>query len=345
MAEEQYIINRRAKRDKYIQEKIKENKVKLKQRIENLRTQNTISSILKSQQSNNNIDKNINELIDKIKGDNPEFTQENVRTKLQQDYNIRDKKIKIPEFVSEIEADDIFDKISKQSISTIYKKARATSDPALKERLMQEYRNQNKAIRLAKIAAAAVVGAPQAPLAPQAPVGAPQAPLLGTPQAPLLGAPPKGVLTRAKAKITKTPLNLSLKNLLRKIKPGSAPSPPSSPSPSPPPSPPVARLITPPIGLPQAPPVAKPFFNITKKSASVQPAVILTKEEKQAIADVEKKIKADELLNAKTTAKEEKARLKAEKEANRQPYFGKKKTGKGFKKINPKYLYSYNTIN
>jgi hypothetical protein len=198
---------------------------------------------------------------------------------------------------------------------------------------MQEYRNQNKAIRLAKLAPA--VGAP-APVAPAPPTGLP-APPTGLPALP-------SVLTRAKAKATKTPLHLSLKNFIRKIKPGTAQPP------SPPPSPPVARLITPPsppVASLITPPVVKPFFNITKKSAPTGlPAVILTKEDKKAIADVEKRIQADELLNAKTTAKEERERKKAEKEANKQPYFGKKKqTGKGLQKINSKYLYSYNTIN
>jgi hypothetical protein len=319
--EEQYIINRRNRRQKYAENKAIENHNKLKRRIEDLRTKNVISSVLKSQRQTRNIDENINDLIDKIKGDNPEFTQENVRTKLQQDYDIRDKKIKIPEFVSETEADDLFDKISKQSISTIYKKARGTSDPVLKERLMQEYRNQNKAIRLAKLAQ------PSPP--PSPPPSAPPSPPIARFIIPKK-VKPASVRVRPIVNITRK----------RRNQPEPEPEPEPEQEPEPEPEPLVASLITQPV-------VKKPFFNITKKSAStVQPAVILTKEEKKAINAVEKKIKADELLNAKTTAKEEKARLKAEKEANKQPYFGKKKqTGKGFKKINPKYLYSYNTIN
>lgn len=335
--EEQYIINRRNRRQKYVENKAIVNHEKLKRRIEDLRTKNVISSVLKSQRQNRNIDENINDLIDKIKDTNPEYSQEQVRNKLQQDYDIRDKKIKIPEFVDDKTADDIFDKISLQSPSTILRKAKATTDPNLKERLLEQYKIRYQMEKIIKKGGI--------PPGPALPVGF--QPRMTTRSQTAQAVAPTLAQTMAQSQIQTRGMKqkVALKNLqqaqqtqAQQIGQAKGQTP--------------AQITQ---SIAQAPTQSQAMAQLPLTSQ-----IPLSKVELAALAKARQAILDDDLLNASTAiqetpneqkarlareAKEEKARLKAEKEANRQPYFGKKKTGKGFKKINPKYLYSYNTIN
>jgi len=201
MAEQQYIINKRARRDKYKEYKAIENNERLKQRVEDLKTKNTISSILKSQRTSKNIDDNINTLIDKIKDENPEFTQEQVKQQLQQKYDVRNAKV--PEFKSITEADEIFNKMQPLSRSSVYIKMKATQDPELKARLYELYKFKGKPTPIAPglppFLAPRPVGRPPGPAPAPAPIPAP-APPTGPPTPPtgpilpILPIPPTGPL-------------------------------------------------------------------------------------------------------------------------------------------------------
>jgi len=334
MSEEQYIINRRARRDKYKEYKAIENNERLKQRVEDMKTRNTISSILKSQKTNKNIDDNINTLIDKIKDENPEFTQEQVKQQLQQKYDVRNAKV--PEFKSISEADEIYNKMQTLGKSSVYNKMRATQDPELKARLYELYRLKGKP------AVAPIIPAPALPPAlpatgGPAPGGPALPPILPAPKT--RGRPPGAIIAPAPAPAQKkTPLKTSftqaLKNIIAKTKQQAPSSPPVARMITPP-SPPVARMITPPTLPPTPPPTPPPTkkkYDITKKTTAQPPQpVALSKAELKAIEDVKKRIAADDLLNASSNA---------------QPFFGKQKKtkGKGLKHINPKYFTSYNTM-
>jgi len=199
MAEEQYIINRRARRDKYKEYKAIENNERLKQRVEDMKTKNTISSILKSQKTNKNIDDNINTLIDKIKDENPEFTQEQVKQQLQQKYDVRNAKV--PEFKSISEADEIYNKMALLGKSSVYNKYRATQDPELKARLYELYKFKGKPAPIAPALPPGLgpTGGPPGPIIPPAlPTGPPAPPALptGPPTGPAPPSPPPVKLTQ-----------------------------------------------------------------------------------------------------------------------------------------------------
>jgi len=283
MSEEQYVINRRARRDKYKEYKAIENNERLKQRVEDMKTRNTISSILKSQKTNKNIDDNINTLIDKIKDENPEFTQEQVKQQLQQKYDVRNAKV--PEFKSISEADEIFNKMQGLSRSSVYIKMKATQDPELKARLYELYKFKGKPAPIAPALPPGLgppaggprpVGRPPGPLGPRPPVGGPPT-----------GGPPGPIIPPAL--------------------PTGPPAPPALPT-GPPTGP------APPAG-PAGP---APLTNAQKKAQKKANSLALTQSRAPLLPPSPPPVKKATNIT--------------------------RKSGKGFKNINPKYFTSYNTM-
>ena len=283
MAEQQYIINKRARRDKYKEYKAIENNERLKQRVEDLKTKNTISSILKSQRTSKNIDDNINTLIDQIKDENPEMTQEQVKNTLQQKYNVRNAKV--PEFKSITEADEIFNKMSLLGKSSVYNKYRATQDPELKARLYELYKFKGK----------------PTPIAPGLP--------------PFLGPRPVGAPAPAPAP---RPVGRP---------PGPAPAPIPAPAPpTGPPAPPTGPIL-PILPIPPTGPLGPP-------APALPTGPVLTQKQRTALK------KAQSLALSQSRAPLLPPSPPPVKKATNIT----KKTGKGFKHINPKYFTSFNTM-
>jgi len=136
-----YIKKRRLKLAKYKLEELKKYKLAQQRRRDNNVTTALAKKISSASHNIESRKQNIDDLINKIKDSNPNISSLGIKSKLLQDYNVRNvRQNQIPEQLQQYEIDDVVSKYAGKSRTVIYNKLKTATNPDIQERLFQLYR-------------------------------------------------------------------------------------------------------------------------------------------------------------------------------------------------------------